>query len=365
MTARKRPVLLLGAAAVLAAAAAMAIIAASSCACQHSRPVPRHATRSEGVSRRAATATTAICPLNHSAGADGTNSCWATHTGVQAGTGYTVAQIEANPAAAGFTKVSGNVTISKAGTIIDHKWINGCVAIDAGANNVTIKNTLITSNGATCQSTGSGHATAGSALNAGQDGSSSAPTGTLLQDITVDGGSGEADYGITLPHGECLRCNVLHFDQGILSNGGTAANPAVFDGDYVHDTMLRQSWESSAKCGHRNGFYMNSSTYVTVRASYAIMSGYPCVTGAISLQNDYGPPDHITIQNNYAEGGGGRDFTGGCATSTTVTNNAFSNHNGYGGSNFADYFDASSSGNNWSGNTVVETGATVAAPGGC
>jgi archaellin len=366
MTVTKRPVLLSLAVALMAAGAAIAILAASACTCQHGRPAGPHATRSVSVSKGVTATSAAVpCPLTHAAGVDGAHSCWSTHTGVQAGTGYTVDRIELNPTAAGFTEIDGNVTITKRGTVIDHEWINGCVAINAGANNVTIKNTLITSNGATCQSTGSGHATAGSAVNAGQDGSSSAPTGTLFQDITVDGGTGEADYGVTLPHGECLRCNVLHFDQGILSNTGTAGNPVVFEGDYVHDTMLRQRWESSTKCGHRNGFYLNSSTYVTVRASYAIMTGYPCVTGAISLQADYGHPDHITIQNNYAEGAGGRDFTGGCATGTTVTNNAFSSRNGYGGSDFADYFNGGSSGNAWSGNAVAETGAAVDAPGGC
>jgi hypothetical protein len=318
---------------------------------------------SPGAGTVGATSGKVPCPLTHAAGADGTNSCWATHTGVQAGTGYSEAQIEAG--APGFTKINGNVRITASGTVIDHKWIKGCVAINAGADNVTIKNTLITPDGATCQGYGSGQNTSPSALNAGQDGSSSAPTGTLFQDITVDGGTGEADYGVTLPHGECRRCNVLHFDQGILSDSGTAANPVQLEGDYVHDTMLRQPWETSGTCGHRNGFWLDSSAYVTVDDSYAIMTGDPCVTGAISLQSDWGSPSHITVQNSYGEGVGGMDFTGGCATNTTVTHNAFSNRNGYNGSDFAYYFNDGSSGNNWSGNKVPENGATLAAPGGC
>jgi hypothetical protein len=367
MTIAKTRVLFVGAGSVLAAGVAIVLLAMSSCGCRRSNPIAGPATRAQIASKSVgavpAKSATVPCALTHDAGADGTNSCWATHTGVQAGTGYTEAQIEANPTGAGFKEVNGDVTITQPGTVIDHQWINGCIAINAGANNVTIKNSLITSNGDTCQSSGSGLATAGGALNAGQDGTSSAPTGTLLQDITVDGGTGEADYGITLPHGECLRCNVFHFDQGILSNSATSANPALFEGDYVHDTMLQQPWESLSNCGHRNGFYMNSSTYVTIDDSYAIMTSYPCVTGAISLQNDYGTPDHITVQNSYGEGVGGMDFTGSCATNTLVRNNAFSNDNGYGGLDFS--VRADNPGITWTGNHVAETGASLSPGGGC
>lgn len=360
---RKTRLLLVGAS-VLAVTAAGAVLATSSCGCRRSKPVASHATRGQiapkPVGSVAATAGSVGCALSHAAGADGTSSCWATQTGVQAGTGYSESQIEAG--APGFTKVNRNVTITQPGTVIDHEWINGCIAINQGANDVTIEDSLVTSNGATCQSNAG--STAAGAINAGQDGGgSSAPTGTLIEDVTVDGGTGEADYGVTLPHGECLRCNIDHFDQGFISGSGSAANPVLFEGDYVHDPMLTQSWETPSKCGHRNGFWLDTSSYVTVDDSYAIMTGSPCVTGAISLQNDWGVPSHITIQNNYAEGVGGTDFTGGCATNTTISNNAFSNKSGYGGTDLSDY--ANSPGITWRGNHIAETGAALSPGGGC
>jgi hypothetical protein len=89
------------------------------------------------------------CPLTHEAGADPASSCWATHTGVRGSTGYTEAQIKHG--APGFTHVIGNVVVDQPGTVIDHQWISGCVAIYSSADNVTIRNSLITPHGNNCQ----------------------------------------------------------------------------------------------------------------------------------------------------------------------------------------------------------------------
>jgi hypothetical protein len=365
MTLTKKRGLLVGAVSVLAASAVIVVIAASSCACRHSDPLTRLTSGDQIASNPvrpvaakrgpSPTPRRVPCALTHDAGGNGTSSCWATHTGVQAGTGYSQAQIEAG--APGFTHVNGPVTITQPGTVIDHEWINGCIAINSGANNVTIKSSLITNEG-DCQSNVGD--TYRSAINAGQDsGGVSAPKGTLIKDTTVDGNPHTTfpNNGITLPHGECLRCNLVNFDKSIVSNGGTPANPVLFDADYIHDITVNDG------CSHHNGFYLNSSTYVTVDDSYVIMSGNNCVTGAISLQSDYGHPSHITIENSYGEGVGGMDFTGGCATNSTVRNNAFSSNNGYGGKDFSDY--ANSPGMVWTRNYVAETGAVLSSGGGC
>ena len=133
------------------------------------------------------------CALTHAAGY-GPNSCWATHTGVQGATGYTEAQIESNPAAYGFTTHTGDLTITKPNTTIDHEWIIGCVKIADGADNTTIKDSLITPNGDAC----SGDNAGGSAINTGQG--SNIATNTLIEDTTVDGGDqgyGSHTAGIT------------------------------------------------------------------------------------------------------------------------------------------------------------------------
>ena len=95
------------------------------------------------------------CALTASA-----SSCWATHTGVLNGTGFTEAQILAGQST--LRHVVGDQTITQAGTVISNEWIDGCIAVKA--NNVTIQNSLIHTQD-TC-SGGNGQS-AGSAINDG------------------------------------------------------------------------------------------------------------------------------------------------------------------------------------------------------
>ena len=305
----------------------------------------------------ASTSEAVPCALTHAAGADGTNSCWATHTGVQGATGYPEAQIEAG--APGFTHVSSNVTITQPGTVIDHEWISGCVAINSGANNVTIKDSLITPpDGDYCHgNVGDPHA---SAINDGAG--SSAPTGLLVEDTTVDGGNATGDqYGISMIHGTCLRCNVFGFAKNYLSFGNTAANPTLFEDSYSHDISPHD--ESS----HVNGFWIDfAASYVTIKHSYAIMTQAVDVSAAIAVQSDGGAGSYVTVDSSYAEGDGGVDMTEGSAQPNAVfTHNALSSDNGYSGTEYANGYCASGTGNVWIGNYVPETSALFGAPGGC
>lgn len=311
------------------------------------------------------------CPLTHAAGADGTSSCWATNTGVQSSTGVSEAQIKAG--AAGFTKVSGNVAVSKAGTVIDHEWINGCVAISA--SNVTIENSLITPpDGDYCEGGNSG--TAPSAIN---DGNGSTPTGVLVQSVTVDGGNASGNqFGVSINNGNCVLCNVQGFAKNFATGGGTASAPALFEGDYSHDLSTNScagysggcttpAGGASSDCAHDNGFYMNSSDYETLQDDYSILTGAGyCTTGAITNLADYGAPSHMTVEGSYMEGDTGADLytgkAGECGTpSIVIENNAFSNDNGYSGTDLENYW--TGTGNTWSGNVIAETGATFKEPG--
>ena len=67
------------------------------------------------------------------------SSCWAAHTGVLNGTGFTEAQILAGQST--LRHVVGDQTITQAGTVIANEWIDGCIAVKA--NNVTIEDSLI------------------------------------------------------------------------------------------------------------------------------------------------------------------------------------------------------------------------------
>lgn len=311
------------------------------------------------------------CALTHAAGANGSTSCWATHTGVQGATGYTEAQIEA-ATAPGFTKVDGNVTVTTTGATIDHEWIVGCVSVDA--SDVTIEDSLITPpNGDYCE--GGNGGTAASAIN---DGDGTTPTGLVVRSTTVDGGNANGNqFGVSIDQASCILCNVFGFAKNYSTGGGTAAQPAVFMGDYSHDLSLNScagfpggcttpAGGASAQCPHDNGFYMNSSDYVTIEDSYSILTGAGyCTTGAITNLADYGPPNNMSIVGDYMEGDQGADLytgkAGSCGTpNIVVKDNAFSSQNGFNGTDMVDYW--TPTGNTWSGNYVAETGRAVPEP---
>ncbi len=295
------------------------------------------------------------CALTHAAGANGTTSCWATHTGVQGTTGYTEAEIEAG--AAGFAH-TGDLSINTPGKVIDHYWIKGCVAVNA--DNVTIKDSLITPpDGDYCTSAANG--SAASALNNGN--SSGTPRGLLVEDTTVDGGNATGNqFGVSINEGECLRCNVFGFAKNYATGTNTAAHPAVFIDDYSHDLSLNSysGNGSGSDCAHDNGWYMNSSTYILIEDSYSIMTGAAdCTTGAITNLADYGAPSNMTVDHTYMEGDGGVDLYTGkapiCGTpAMVITDDAFSSDNGYNGTAYINSW--TPKGNTWSGNHYAETG---------
>ena len=297
------------------------------------------------------------CPLTHAAGA-GPDSCWATHTGVQGSTGFTEAQIQANPAAAGFTVHNGDLVISSPNTVIDHVWIKGCIQIADGADNSVIKNSLVTSNGHNCSGDGAG----GSAINTGQG--SKIAKHTLIEDTTVDGGNqgyGSHTAGITMDGGTVLRVNLFGFTQGFISDSNTAQYPALFQDVYGHDYI---------GCTHDDGTWFNSSSYVTFEHGYIMMGdpgGNDCTTGALTGGSDYGPQDHVVFDFSYGEGDDGEDTHAGCgSTNSAYTNNALSTNN----KDYGSGFEAKNAGNTWSGNYAVDNNGTshgsVSAPqGGC
>ncbi len=289
------------------------------------------------------------CPLTHNAGADPNNSCWATHTGVLGATGITEAQIEANPTAVGFTKHVGDLVITQPNTTIDHEWIDGCIQIADGANNVTIKDSLITSGGG-CSADDAG----GSAINTGQG--PKIATNTLIEDDTVDGGTppyGSHDAGITVDGGEVLRVNLFGFAQGYISDANTAQAPALFQDDYAHDFY---------GCSHDDGTWFNTSSYVTFEHGWVMTNdptqpsgGEGCSTGALTGGSDYGPQNHVVFDDSYGEGVTGEDTHAGCgSTNSAYTNNVLSSDAKDYGSGFV----ASDIGNVWAGNVAMNNDGT-------
>ena len=303
------------------------------------------------------------CTLSHAAGS-GTGSCWAMHTGVTGATGYTQAQIEAG--APGFTRVRHNVTIAQPGAVIDHQWISGCVAIAPGATDVTIRDSLITPNGASCS--GGGGGSQASAINNGQ--SDSSPIGLLVQDTTVDGAN-VGDYGVSIVNGSCIRCNAFGFADNFWSGDNGAATRTVFLDSYSHNLA------TGLPGAHEQAFMFEGASHVTLRHAYAIASGgNGFVTAALNLQDWAGSgPTDVVAENNYLEGVTGVDLIGSCAsTHNRITDNAFSSDNGYGGRDYVSYFRTDSGalaavGNTWTGNYVAEVPSQATPPdpgtGGC
>ena len=290
------------------------------------------------------------CALTHAAGSDPMTSCWAQNTGVEAGTGFSEAQIVAGDST--LTHVTGDITIAAAGTTIQNEWITGCIAIDA--NNVTIRNVLITWNGSGC-SGGNEVAHAG-ALNAGNG---ATPTGTLIQDVTVDamdpGNQSQGDdYGISFGGGTCDHCAAFGFTKN-FALAGTASNPALLEHSYG---PTQQSTPANDSTGpHMESVYLDSGSYTTVNDGwYAEQGAGGGTTSAIFEWDDFGAPVDDTLNHLYLEGDQGFDLDVSCnAVNAVVTNNAFSNMVGYSGTaGEVGYFPTDGT---WSGNTIAETGA--------
>ncbi len=197
-----------------------------------------------------------------------------------------------------------------------------------------------------------------SAINDGN--TSSSPTGLLIEDVTVDGGNSTGNqYGVTIDHGSCVRCNVFGFAKNFISGTNTASEPALFEDDYSHDLSMNSYVGTTpplASCAHDNGWFIDSGSYITIEHSYSVLTGAGyCVTGAITALSDWGPPTHDTVDNSYMQGIKGMDLAWGCgSTYNAVTNNAFSDDNGYNGTDYVSRFESNGAGNVWKGNYVPE-----------
>lgn len=269
------------------------------------------------------------CPLAAAA-----ESCWALHTGVP---GYSEAQILAGHSA--LKHVVGNITVRADGAVISDKWIDGCIAIDA--KNVTIENSLIVTQN-TCQ--GGDYGTAPSAIN---DGDGATTTGLVIKDTEVDGMSAAGNsYGVSGGSYTCLRCNVHGFTKNL-----TAGNDVLIQDTYSHDLSIHDD------CAHAETIYADSATNITVEHAYLRASGSSdgCITAAFMNGGTWGPPSNITLDKSYLEGFSGADMEEACgSTDIRVTNNAFSDHNGYNSTDYVYGFDRYDAGNAWSGNYVPE-----------
>jgi hypothetical protein len=213
--------------------------------------------------------------------ADGVPAGWpnATNTGVPRGTTL--------------TRITGDLTIDTAGTVVSGKDIRGCIFVEA--NNVTIKNSKITCADA--------YGIRG--FNNGTD-----FTGLKIQDSELDG-EDQGFTGIAYSNFTALRLNIHGFENGFA----LGAHDTIQD-TYVHDLKTGDSLHPDDIQTNDDG-----TDYTIVHNSLLA----PVTNSAISLCCSDGTMNsNVLIDNNYLAGGGWTLYCPRMATTgVRVTNNLF------------------------------------------
>jgi murein DD-endopeptidase MepM/ murein hydrolase activator NlpD len=243
----------------------------------------------------------------------------ATNTGVQAGVTLTP---------------SGCITASTPGQVIQNVVLNNC-DINVTAPNVVIRNVKITTS-------------ADWAIIIRHGGG-----GTRIENVELagrDSSAGAVQYAINSQangHVTIDRANLHLCSDCIQGDAVTVTN------SYIHDM-------ASPAGAHMDGFQCNSSCGVMLRHN-TILNQYG-QTAAVAMFADFGIPRNSTIEDNLLAGGGYTIY-GGTTTSTgiRIVNNRFSRiyfpRSGQYGP--LAHFNASGTGNVWSGNVWDDTGAPL------
>jgi hypothetical protein len=254
------------------------------------------------------------------------------------------------PAGSSLTHRSGDLKITKSGTVLNHVDLTG--SLDIYANNVTVENSVIDSSNWW-----------GIFQRAGYHGL------RVLHD-TITGVVGKGpDSG-----GE---------DFGVWSLGGRVAighsNISEFGGDvdilrgFVYDSYIHsaQAFGSEGISGcdplpnpipyrcynHGNAFGIDTGHYITLQHNTILMPRIPGADSALELDDDLGTISHVTVTDNYIAGGGYCTYAASSpslAPSTYIvyTKNAFSTLY-YGKCAFygpVAFWSSKGKGNKWSGN---------------
>jgi len=284
---------------------------------------------------------------------------------VRNGTGYTEAQIVAGQsnlkhvtsqatAPAGTTFSNGVLAVTAPGTVVDRIWVDGCVIVKA--SNVTIRNSLIRGvNTNDWKCTGGNQQAGASALNTGNGGGGNGTVANItLMNITVNGQNASGySGGIADANYTCIRCNVY----GFTINMWATSKNTITD-SFVHDNNINNG------TNHADGIDSDSGVNIVIRHSWVATDATSTwTTGAVNFGGSWGTSHDLTLDNNFLAGITGTDLNVHSShTNLRITNNAFSNKNGYGGGMFYTSSGALHSSAIWSGNYVPETNALVNRP---
>ncbi len=191
---------------------------------------------------------------------------------------------------------SGDVVVTKAGTIISGLDIKGTVYI--AADNVTIENCKITSNSFSAVQIKQG------------------VSGAVVQDCTIDGvgTNNEGSSGIT-GAGTFLRNNIYNVENGLNIGPGKGT---VIEGNYIHDLKASGS-------PHYDGIQIDGGQTDTIVRHNTVINDHT-QTAALMIDNYFGPVTNILVTDNLLVGGGytiysDGQFNGGKMTGITITNN--------------------------------------------
>jgi hypothetical protein len=188
--------------------------------------------------------------------------------------GYPDASNTGVPAGTALVRSTGVYTIRKSGSVVSGLDVTGRVQVDA--NNVTIKDSLITADQFYGVSTGSGY------------------DGTVITDVTIIGstdGGGQCDVGIYGGVFHATRVNVSNCSDGFHLTG----SGSVVD-SYFHDPYFTGS-------SHNDGVQVFDGTGLVIRHNTIDMGG-PRGNSCVFLQPTNGRIQGATIDSNLLNGGG-------------------------------------------------------------
>lgn len=197
-------------------------------------------------------------------------------------TGFPSADNTGVPAGVTLTTYTGPLTINQAGTVIDGKKITGCVVIKA--NNVTIKNSLLQTNGCF--------------FNVLSDNGN---TGLLLQDVEIDGqGNTTGDSAVNGGGYTCLRCDIHGTSDGFKAGTGV-----IIQDSWIHDL-------AQGPGGHNDGVQsLGTTSLKIIHNSIVVQDG---ATSAIILSTGSASAmKNVEIRDNLL-GGGAYTVYGGYAS---------------------------------------------------
>lgn len=186
--------------------------------------------------------------------------------------GYPDANSTGVPAGTTLTAYTGPATITTAGTVIDGKRVTSCLVIKA--NNVTIRNSLIISDG--CY------------FNVLSDNGN---TGLTLTDVEIDGqGNGGGDSAINGAGWTCTRCDLHGTVDGVK-----AGSNVVLQDSWIHDLVIGND-------SHNDGVQSLGTTSLKILHNRIVMADG--ATSAVLLSTGSASDmRNVQIANNYLGGG--------------------------------------------------------------